>query len=178
MLKRWFLIAPITTMFAMVSVAPSVAVASASLADGRAAVPFPMSSVTLTGDWKHAQDANQEVGATRCAFRANPPSPRAHDRAPCAGADGPQLLAADLSLHLDRQSHRLPVAGHAVARLHPRRRSLDSGCTLRCQRGVPRRGRRRARARRAERRGLRGRVRRPRLVPRLHLPGGQRQSWS
>ena len=62
-------------MFAMVSVAPSVAVASASLADGRAAVPFPMSSITLTGDWKHAQDANQEVGATRCAFHANPPNP-------------------------------------------------------------------------------------------------------
>ena len=62
-------------MFAMVSVAPSVAVASVSLADGRAAVPFPMSSVTLTGDWKHAQDANQEVGATCCAFRLTPPPP-------------------------------------------------------------------------------------------------------
>ena len=42
----------------------------------RAAVPFPMDRVTLTGDWKHAQDANQEVGASRCAFHTNPLPPR------------------------------------------------------------------------------------------------------
>jgi hypothetical protein len=33
----------------------------AALADGRAAVPFSMSSVNLTGEWKLAQDANQAV---------------------------------------------------------------------------------------------------------------------
>ena len=50
-------------MFAVMIAAASPSVAAASPADGRAAVPFSMDRVTLTGDWKHAQDANQEVGA-------------------------------------------------------------------------------------------------------------------
>ena len=53
--------------------AASPSVATASVADGRAAVPFPMSRVTLMGDWKHAQDANQEVPAV--PFALIPPLP-------------------------------------------------------------------------------------------------------
>ena len=50
----------------LLSAAPRAATAT----DGRAAVPFPMSSITLTGDWKHAQDANQEVQAKNYAASA------------------------------------------------------------------------------------------------------------
>ena len=62
-------------MFAVLAAAAaaSPSVATASVADGRAAVPFPMSRVTLMGDWKHAQDANQEVPAV--PFALIPPLP-------------------------------------------------------------------------------------------------------
>ena len=60
-----------STMLAAIHAAASPSVASASVADGRAAIPFPMSRVTLMGDWKHAQDANQEVPTV--PFCANPP---------------------------------------------------------------------------------------------------------
>ena len=51
----------------LLSAAPSWA---ATATDGRAAVPFSMSHITLTGDWKHAQDANQEVQAKNYAASA------------------------------------------------------------------------------------------------------------
>ena len=58
---------------AMLAAAASPSVATASVADGRAAIPFPMSRVTLMGDWRHAQDANQEVPAV--PFALIPPLP-------------------------------------------------------------------------------------------------------
>ena len=61
----------------------SVAPCAASV-DGRAAaVPFPMSSVTLTGDWKHAQDANQEVGDRGASSSVDPP-PTPRCSRPCS----------------------------------------------------------------------------------------------
>ena len=64
---------PIMHAMLAASAAASPSVATASMADGRAAIPFPMSRVILMGDWKHAQDANQEVPAV--PFALIPPLP-------------------------------------------------------------------------------------------------------